>query len=53
MQFQGFPAGNRTRVLWITTDQCYTTELQKPLPTTLGASSVYQYINEINGLRIY
>ena len=34
MQLQGLPAGNRTRVLWIL-DQCSTTELQKPLPSSV------------------
>ena len=36
MQLQGLPAGNRTRVLWITRQVLYTTEQQKQLPTTLA-----------------
>ena len=37
---------NRTRVLWITVDQCSTTELQKPLPTTWARGQCI-YINEM------
>ena len=46
MQLQGIPAGNQTRILWITSPVLYhwTTEA---VADNLGPSSVYIYINEM------
>ena len=46
MQLQGFPAGNRTRVLWITRPVLYHWATEA-VADNLGASSVYMYINEM------
>ena len=46
MQLQGLPAGNRTRVLWITRPVLYHWATEA-VADNLGASSVYIYINEM------
>ena len=47
MQLQGLPAGNQTRVLWITRPVLYHWATEA-VADNLGASSVYiQYINEM------
>ena len=46
MQLQGLPAGNQTRVLWITRPVLYHWATEA-VADNLGASSVYIYINEI------
>ena len=44
MQPQGLPAGNRTRVLWITRPVLYHSATEA-VADNLGASSVYMYIH--------
>ena len=46
MQLRGLPAGNRTRVLWITRAVLYHWATEA-VADNLGASSVYIYINEM------
>ena len=45
-KFQGLPAGNWTRVLWITRPVLYHWATEA-VANNLGASSVYIYINEM------